>query len=685
MAILSNGKFYGFLCSAKETGRKLANGAKEYVENFVSGFAGHGWKIWEYVKGKWMLEIDSIRVRGQFTVFELLVSKIRAIIGAQTITQGCGKIKTVEISDDGTAYLITLEDEDMSFVEHDFIRCEEFAGGKRNYHVEIESVVGGVIRIPISEFEMDEGGFVQNTPKPGDDIVQFGNSSHDEKYIGRHSAIYMHADESAQPAIDVLDGIYSKDWSDCLKVRMGGDIPGSDGLKGLYCVNGMIKGTDEAGTVLYQFNPDGSGFIGKGSVKWDEEGFRFGEGVKLTWDNLDAEVKDNLKGDPGKDGEKGDPGEDGTPGKDGNDGKDGAPGKDGSDGLDGKPGVDANLLPWVEQWNKNTTEIGGEHVISPKMFSGTRDKVTERLTGIAMGRECITIGGEKRTGIFALVDDEVVFEIDPMNKTYKFIGQVVADSIDMKDCAHLASAVFRGDYMISQQGIDAQGKPSVQYDLFDPKELWQPNAPFTPNLLFNFNTGTGHLAAGKIIFNADGGIELNNVTINNSIASGAAHYSGTSLPTYLNVTSQYVISSLSTGGYTDLYVPTRAYGGKLDLKLNQAIEITVINMSSQVLSLGIHDTRMGTSRGKFDYFRSTVWTHPWPVSTETIKVDTVTVPQYYPVELIFIPLSVERASYQGTWLLKHPDSYQLFYHPNAVSFLQYDLVPVDAKPIIEKR
>lgn len=38
-----------------------------------------------------MLEIDAIRVRGQFTVFELLISKIRAIIGAQAITQGCGK------------------------------------------------------------------------------------------------------------------------------------------------------------------------------------------------------------------------------------------------------------------------------------------------------------------------------------------------------------------------------------------------------------------------------------------------------------------------------------------------------------------------------------------------------------------------------------------------------------------
>lgn len=272
MAILSNGKFYGFVCSAKETGRKLANGAKEYVEHFVSGFAGHGWKVWEYVKGKWMLEIDAIRVRGQFTVFEMLVSKVRAIIGAQAITQGCGKIKKVELSADGTAFLITLEDTDMSFMEHDFIRCQEFTGSQKVYHVKIESVVDGVIRIPLAEFDRDEGGMVLNAPAAGDDIVQFGNSSHEEKYAGRHSAIYMHADESGQPAIDVLDGIYSKDWSGCLKVRMGGDLPGTDGSKGFYCVNGKLLFADEAGNTVSVINPDGSASFAKGKLSWTNEG-----------------------------------------------------------------------------------------------------------------------------------------------------------------------------------------------------------------------------------------------------------------------------------------------------------------------------------------------------------------------------------------------------------------------------
>ncbi len=578
MAGLSSSAIVGFISSGIKMGEKI-------VEFFLSGFSGYGWKIWEYVKGKWMLEIDAIRVRGQFTVFELLVSKIRAIIGAQTITQGCGKIKTVQMSEDGTAYLVTLEEQDMSFMEHDFIRCQEFTGNQRLYHVEIESIVDGVIRIPVSEFEseVNEDGvtFVTNPPIVGDDIVQFGNSSYETQYAGRHSAIYMHADENAQPAIDVLAGIYSKDWSNCLKVRVGGDIPGTNGLKGFYCVNGMLKGVDDDGTILYQFNPDSSGFIAKGNIRWDKEGngdifnraiywdtdgFHFGSGVKLTWDNLDSEVKKNLKGEPGKDGSslvyKGEftshpsnpqngwyyrntsdkknyvyqdnawyvmtvDGEDGLAGINGKDGKDGldivwkgdlstapadpvknwvyrdtdngrvyiyngtawelmvADGNDGTDGTNGKDGMrvyityhdsetkpavptgngttegwhtnstasvvwisqkvaesadsgewgtpirfrgkdgqDANLLPWIEEWNNNKTEIGGEYMVSPKMFSGTKDS-NGKLTGVAMGRDCLTgADGTKRTGIFALVDDEVVFELDPINKVYSYEGTV---------------------------------------------------------------------------------------------------------------------------------------------------------------------------------------------------------------------------------------------------------------------
>ena len=355
MAILSTAKVVGMLASAKKTGRQVMNAAGEWVaevvEDFMSGFAGYGWKIWEYVKGKWMLEIDSIRVREQFIVFEMLVSKMRAIIGSLGISQACGKIATVTLSEDGTEYLITLEDETMSFVAHDFMRCQTYSGTKQTfYHVEIASVVDDMIHVPVSEFDKDEEGNVTNPPEAGNDIVQFGNSVNKN----RQSAIYIHADESGQPAIDIMFNIDSKDWTGKVKTRLGGDIPGGDGARGFYCENGMIKGTDTSGHTVYCIHPDGSAEFGDGSAKFytDRSGSLAGGAISWAWDtaknkyvctmgdvviqwkNLDDETKENLKGEPGKDG---------TDGKDGNDG---APGKDGTNGADGINGKDGTSIVW---------------------------------------------------------------------------------------------------------------------------------------------------------------------------------------------------------------------------------------------------------------------------------------------------------------------------------------------------
>ena len=279
MAILSNGKFYGFLCSVKETGRELANSVKEYTEDFVSGFSGHGWKLWEYIKGKWKLEVDSIVVRDTMIVFELLIQKIRAVKGALGITQACGKIKTASFDADKNNWLITIEDE-MSFVAHDIIRCQNWSDGTfKGYWVEISEIrkIENVdtIVIPVTEFTgsigYDNGIETvkddltgMTTPALGDEIIQFGNSINSN----RQSAIYIHADEGGQSAIDILFGISKKSFVGCVKQRIGGDIPGTNGLKGFYCENGMIKGTDTNGHTVYCISPDGSAEFGDGSAKF---------------------------------------------------------------------------------------------------------------------------------------------------------------------------------------------------------------------------------------------------------------------------------------------------------------------------------------------------------------------------------------------------------------------------------
>lgn len=133
MAILSSTGISGFLSSARATGKQILNKAgkliPEYIEDFVSGFAGHGWKIWNYRSEtdsedkelkKYKLEIDSITVRESMTVFELLIQKIRAVKGALSITQASGKVATALFDEDTSEWLLTVEDE-MSFVAHDII------------------------------------------------------------------------------------------------------------------------------------------------------------------------------------------------------------------------------------------------------------------------------------------------------------------------------------------------------------------------------------------------------------------------------------------------------------------------------------------------------------------------------------------------------------------------------------
>lgn len=524
MAILSTAKIVGMLASAKKTGKQILNAAGEWVtevvEDFMSGFAGYGWKIWEYVKGKWMLEIDSIRVREQFIVFEMLVSKMRAIIGSLGISQACGKIATVMLSEDGTEYLITLEDETMSFVSHDFMRCQTYTGTKQTfYHVEIASVVDNVIHVSVSEFDKDEEGNVVNPPEVGNDIVQFGNSVNKN----RQSAIYIHADESGQPAIDIMFDIDSKDWTGKIKTRLGGDIPGGDGARGFYCENGMIKGTDTGGHTVYCIHPDGTAEFGDGSAKfaadrsgklaggaisweWDSDKKKYvctmGD-VILGWDNLSPEAKENLKGADGKDAVlfqiefyingtrisnipcdihgtsisgniviaklyriSGSSKEDYTP-----DRWRVSYLKEGVEVFSIQPleslnfinisldksleydsiavmvyeqsipdyvliteasisKVMTNVPDWLIGWDTNKVQIGSEYMISPKLFTGKNTGTAEEpiLTGIVQGDKCITIDGVERSGIFALVDNEIMFELDPENGKYKFNGEVNATS-----------------------------------------------------------------------------------------------------------------------------------------------------------------------------------------------------------------------------------------------------------------
>lgn len=409
-------------------------------KNFISGALGSGWKIWK-MNGRYKFEVDDVVVRNTMTVFELLISKIRAVKGALGITQASGKIKSVR--EDADNYYIQVEDE-MSFMAHDIIRCMEFSGSQKNYWVLVSGVENDEIVIPKSEFENS------SLPETGDEIVQFGNTTNPR----RQSAIYLHADENGEPAIDVLFGIDGKSFDGKTKIRVGGDIPGADGYKGFYCENGMIKSVNTTGEVMYMLRPNGSGFvakeaiawntdgsgsIGKGAISWryDPETQRYvvemGSNVILTWNNLDEQTKEKLKGEGlivefSVDGEEWH-----STFEDGDLYQRQKVGSGSWNGPFKIVGQDANLLHWVKEWNspENRTEIGGEYIISPKMFSGTKNAETGKLTGVAFGRGVVTVvenGVEvQKTGVFGLKDGKVTFSVDE-NGNANFKGNVEAES-----------------------------------------------------------------------------------------------------------------------------------------------------------------------------------------------------------------------------------------------------------------
>lgn len=106
-------------------------------------------------------------------------------------------------------------------------------------------------------------------------------------------------------------------------------------------------------------------------------------------------------------------------------------------------------------------------------------------------------------------------KLDAFEALYTKIG-IIANGL-------IGSAVFNGNYMFSQQGIDASGQTSTQYQNFDPEI--PTGGEFTPNILFDFRTGAGHMAAGKIKFGSDGSVDLTNIKIDNAIIQNIKQYS----------------------------------------------------------------------------------------------------------------------------------------------------------------
>ena len=206
---------------------------------FVDGFGGEGWQLWIDQNELANLTIDKLTVRQVMTVFELLVEKIRSVGGQIVVSAANGKIKTVEETED--YYIITFEQEN-TFQAHDLMRCQTFTGGNlKSYWVEVAAVDGNSILIAKSEFDA-------SLPAEADECVLMGNTQN----TLRQNLILISATEDGQPRIDVMDGVSGKNFTGCLRARLGNLDGISDDWfpvdnqphgNGLYSDNAYLRGT----------------------------------------------------------------------------------------------------------------------------------------------------------------------------------------------------------------------------------------------------------------------------------------------------------------------------------------------------------------------------------------------------------------------------------------------------------
>ena len=190
-------------------------------------------------------------------------------------------------------------------------------------------------------------------------------------------------------------------------------------------------------------------------------------------------------------------------GADGKDGEDGKDGTNGTNGLNGENGSKGQIIYPEGIYNVNT------------VYQGTADKTPYVYDSNDANYYVLNIVGTWQGTLHSNESPSTDtsnswVKLDAFEALYTKIG-IIANGL-------IGSAVFNGDYMFSQQGINSSGQVSTQYQNFNPET--PTGGAFTPNILFNFKTGAGHMSAGKIKFDAEGNCELSNLSATNIQLSG---------------------------------------------------------------------------------------------------------------------------------------------------------------------
>lgn len=236
-------------------------------------------------------------------------------------------------------------------------------------------------------------------------------------------------------------------------------------------------------------------------------------------------------------------------------------------------------------------------------------------------------------------------KLDAFEALYTKIG-IIANGL-------IGSAVFNGNYMFSQQGIDSSGQVSTQYQNFNPET--PTGGVFTPNILFNFRTGAGHMAAGKIKFGDDGSVDLTNIKINNALIQNTKQY------TLTQSSDPHVLDSL----YSEIvYSPTihedvilKIDASKYQLNIDGSYSGAIYNKSDKQLFVYPFDNGHDESIKICGYYNGRLlFSYDEPI---LFNASQILLPAGGVVEFKFVPSSIVSNYYVGTIWVENTSDFEL--------------------------
>lgn len=184
-------------------------------------------------------------------------------------------------------------------------------------------------------------------------------------------------------------------------------------------------------------------------------------------------------------------------GENGKDGKDGEQGPQGPQGNDGTPGKLGKVVYPAGEFDET------------KVYTSTE---TQTPYVIDTDGKYYVLKSEKTTTRQHPKDNETDWE--------QFASfEAIYAKIAMIDNGTIGSAVYSGDYMFSQQGINSRGYTSNDFQYFNPEHIYDNESTFKPNICMDFKNGQIWASAGNFNIDNKGNINMNgDITLDGNIS-----------------------------------------------------------------------------------------------------------------------------------------------------------------------